>query len=403
MLSVEEALERVVAEAGSQPVVGINLEDALELYLAEGVSADMDSPPFDKSMMDGYAIRTIDAPGGKAALERIGRVDAGQVSTLALRPGAAIEIMTGAPIPAGADAVVMVERTRLNGAIVSIDDAKLHAGQNILPRAREYARGQEVLSPGHRLGPAQIGLLAAVGRLRPRVFRRPNIAILSTGDEIVEPSEKPGPSQIRNSNASTLAAMAMRAGARVDRLGIAGDNEKVLRTKVEKGFDADILLLSGGVSAGQKDFVPRVLDDLAVRKIFHGVAFKPGKPLWFGRRLDTLVFGLPGNPVSALACFEVFVRTALRARQHAADPLPTMIRLPLASDFPYSTRRPTYHPAKVRSTAEGLSIEPLNWAGSPDLLALTKADALVVLPVGERFYHAGEQLSVLWIANGRDG
>lgn len=402
MLSVEEALDRVIAEAGSQTVIAVNLEDSLGLHLADSVASDLDSPPFDKSMMDGYAVRSIDLVGGSGTLERIGRVDAGQTSPKVLAPGSAIEIMTGAPIPAGADAVVMVEHTTVDGTVVTIDDPALQVGQNILPRASEYGSGQQVLSVGHRLGPAELGLLAGVGCTRPRVYRRPTIAILSTGDEIVEPWEKTGPSQIRNSNESTLAALAVRAGARVERLGIVRDDERALRRQVAKGFESDVLLLSGGVSAGQKDFVPAVLDDLAVRNVFHGVAFKPGKPLWFGRRLDTLVFGLPGNPVSVLACFEVFVRTALRARQHAAVPKPRMLSVPLASDFSYPTRRPTYHPARVKSTNAGLMVEPLPWIGSADLRTLTEANALVVLPTGDPIHRAGDRLSVMLVRDWND-
>lgn len=395
MLTVEEALDRIVAEAGEQPAVAVELPLALDLAIAEPVVADADSPPFDKSLMDGYAVRTADLPGGKGRLRRVGEILAGQTPVAPVRAGEAVQIMTGAPVPPGADAVVMVERTRLEADLVDFDDADLHVGQFIMPRGREYARGEVVLEPGARIRPAEMGLLAAVGCIRPKVYRRPTIAIVSTGDEIVPPDQTPGPGRIRNSNESTIAALAERAGAVVRRLGIAGDDAQSLMERIGEGLKSDVLLLSGGVSAGKRDLVPGVLSDLGVRTILHGVAFKPGKPLYFGRKDDSLVFGLPGNPVSVLCCFEVFVQTALRARRRSADPRPCMAPLPLAADFRYSTRRPTYHPAKVAVGPAGLVVEPVSWYGSPDLRALTKANALVVFPPGEGNYRAGDALATL--------
>jgi molybdopterin molybdotransferase len=395
MLTVEEALDRIVAEAGEQPVLAVDLPLALDLVLAEPVVADADSPPFDKSLMDGYAVRTADLPGGKGRLRRVGEILAGQTPAAPVREGEAVQIMTGAPTPPGADAVVMVERTRLDADLVEFDDPDLHVGQFIMPRGREYSRGETVLEPGARIGPAEMGLLAAVGCVRPKVHRRPTVAIVSTGDEIVPPDQTPGPGQIRNANESTLAALAERAGAVVRRLGVAGDDAQALMEKIGEGLKSDVLLLSGGVSAGKRDLAPGVLADLGVRTVFHGVAFKPGKPLYFGRKDHTLVFGLPGNPVSVLCCFEVFVQTALRARRRSPDPRPHLAPLPLAADFRYATRRPTYHPAKVSIGPVGLVVAPVSWYGSPDLRALTKANALVVFPSGEGNYRAGDALATL--------
>lgn len=395
MLSVEEALDRILADAGSQPVVVTDLADALGLVLAQPVSADIDSPPFHKSLMDGFAVRATDLPSGRGKLTQIGELLAGQTPSTSVGPGQAVQIMTGAPIPTGADSVVMIERTTLDGDVVTVTDPEFQVGQNIMPRGREFAADETVLAPGHRIGPAELGLLAAVGCVRPNVYRRPQIAIVSTGDEIVAPDEFPGPGKIRNSNESTLAAAARQIGADPVRLGIVGDNEQDMKERIGEGLKSDVLILSAGVSAGKRDLVPGVLDSLGVRQILHGVAFKPGKPLWVGCRENTLVFGLPGNPVAVLCCFEVFVKTALRARQGLADPKPKMAPMPLAVDFCYSTRRTTYHPARTRITQGGLAVEPVSWYGSPDLRALTFADALVVIPPGSGPHRAGDVLSVL--------
>ena len=402
MLSIEEALAKIIEHAGRQAATKINLEDALGLTLAEAVHADFDSPPFTKSMMDGFAIRGADLPAGKGSLKRIGEVSAGQSSSRTVEAGQAIQIMTGAPLPVGADSVVMVERTKLAGDVVTIDDAEFATGQNVFAQGSEYTKGEEVLSSGAMIGPAEMGLLASVGVVRPTVYRAPRIAILSTGDEIVPAHEKPGPNQIRNSNEWTLAALAKQAGAVVERLGIASDDERDLKEKIRKGLEADVLLLSGGVSAGKRDLVPRILEELSVIEIFHGINFKPGKPMWFGKRLDSIVFGLPGNPVSVLACFEVFVRTALNVRQGNLSPKPQMMSLPLRSDIIYPTRRVTYHPARIVSSPTGPIIEPAAWQGSADLRGLTKANALVVFPIGDGIHRAGDKLSVLPLS-GRGG
>jgi molybdopterin molybdotransferase len=289
----------------------------------------------------------------------------------------------------------MIERTKLEADQVMIDDGEFAVGQNIMPQGLEYRRGEEVLHPGCRLGPAELGLLASVGQIEPLVFRRPRLAILSTGDEVCPANQTPGPNQIRNSNEWTLYAACLRAGAEVRLLGIARDDETDLKSKIAQGLAADVLLLSGGVSTGKRDLVPRMLQALGVDEIFHGVAFKPGKPLWFGRREGTLVFGLPGNPVSVLCCFEVFVQTALRVRQGSPNPFPPMIDARLAEDVNYPTRRTTYHPAWLDREGETVTVRPVTWKGSPDLRALINANALVVFPEGPGQYAKGDCLKVL--------
>jgi molybdopterin molybdotransferase len=373
----------------------------LGLILAEGVASDLDMPPYDKAMMDGYAVRSADVAGQKA-LQIIEEVTAGQTPRLPLGAGQATRIMTGAPVPADADAVVQVEHTRtLEPNRVVVERGPVAPNQNILRRGREMQAGQVVLPAGIRLRAQEFGVLATVGKTSVQVHPAPCVAVLSTGDEIVDASRKPGPGQIRNGNGPMLAAQTLSAGARPIPLGIAPDTLEGLRPPLEEGLRHDVLILSGGVSAGKLDLVPGVLQEMGVQAHFHKVAMKPGKPVFFGIRGQTLVFGLPGNPVSSFVCFELFVRPALRRLAGESSPLPRVIPAVLAAEFAYRTDRPTYHPARLSTDAEGRSIvKPVPWFGSPDLLGLTRANALLMIPVGEHRYAGGERMQVLPLDEG---
>lgn len=398
MLSVAEALERIVAHAGRQRTVRCSLREALGLVLAEPVASDLDSPPFDKSLMDGFAVRNADMSAGTAELALLGEIAAGMVVDRPLEPGGTYQIMTGAALPPGAEAVVVVEKSHAEGGRIFLEDPGFKPGQNVMRRGEEMKRDQVVLEPGALIGPPEVGLLAAVGRTEPLVHARPTVAVLSTGDEIVPPAQKPGPGQIRNSNESTLLALSARDGMPATSLGIVKDDEAELSERIEEGLKFDLLLLTGGVSAGKRDLVPATLGRHGVQKVLHHVAFKPGKPIWFGIHQGGLVFGLPGNPVSVLVCYELFVRTALRARQGRQQPLPIERPANLAVDFHYPTGRPTYHPARVEVRDGRTLLEPVDWFGSPDLRALSAANALVVLPAGNEPMKAGRPVSYLPLA-----
>jgi molybdopterin molybdotransferase len=401
LLSVSEAQAIVLREARSRAAVETPLTPAaLGLVLAADVASDMDMPPHDKSMMDGYAVRRDDLPDGRGVLRVVEEITAGQTPRHVLGAGEAARIMTGAPIPAGADAVVIVERTRqLDGGRVQIEDRPPEPGQNILPRGREMRAGEVVLAAGSVLRPQELGLLATVGRPSALLVPAPRVAVLSTGDELVEAPAVPGPGQIRNSNGPMLAALAARAGTVALSLGIARDRLDSLRPLVEQGLKADMLVLSGGVSAGVLDLVPGVLAEAGVMAHFHKVAMKPGKPVLFGSRDDggrrTLVFGLPGNPVSTLACFALFVRPALRRLAGHADAGPRTVPAVLAEDFSYRTDRPTYHPARLEVSPAGWRVRPVPWFGSADLRGLAKADALLPLPAGDHRHRAGQAFDVV--------
>lgn len=408
ILSVTDAQRRILEQVRPLPAVTSRLKpDAVGLVLAEDVTSDLDMPPFDKAMMDGYAIHSVDVSEGNAELVVIEEVTAGRVPRLSVGQGQATRIMTGAPIPTGADAVVMVEKTRsLDGGRIRIDGGA-KPGQNILRRAKEMRQGEVVLHAGARLRPQEFGLLALVGKTTVQVRPAPSVAILPTGDEIVDPSETPGPGQIRNSNGPMLLAQAVRAGGSPTLLGIARDTVESLRSLMGEGLQANVLVLSGGVSAGKLDLVPGVLAELGVRIDFHKVEMKPGKPMLFGvkdhgvERPATLVFGLPGNPVSALVCFELFVRPAIRVLM-ALPPGPRFVRATLGEDYAYRTDRPTYHPARLEATDAGWRVDAVPWFGSPDLRGVTPANAFVLLPAGDRQHRAGDVLPVLMVEDVAD-
>jgi molybdopterin molybdotransferase len=404
MIDVAQALKLVLEHAAPLPAGSLPAIDALGLTLAADVVSDIDSPPHDKAMVDGYAVIAADLSGGTAELAVIEEVAAGSTPTLSVRPGQATRIMTGAPLPEGADCVVMVERTELSDAsaeaeTVRIDDDSIRPGANILRRAYCLSQGQRVLERGHVIRGIEVGLLAEVGCQRVSVTPRPRVAMLSTGDELVDADTKPAAGQIRNSNSPMLLALARSAGAIAVDLGIARDKQAELETKIAAGLEFDVLLLSGGVSAGKYDYTPQVLAKLGVEQVFHKVALKPGKPLWFGvlRREahSTLVFGLPGNPVSSFVCFELFVRPAIHRLMGIAEETTGSQSARLAKPYSYRTQRPIYHPARCYPQEGALAVEILPWKGSADMLTVTQANCLALLPVGENQWEVGQAIEVL--------
>ncbi len=403
MVTVSAAQHLVLQQAQPLPPAPIPLNTAaLGLIVAEDIASDLDLPPFDKALMDGYAVRTMDLANGPAVLTVVEEITAGQTPRLTIGPGQATRVMTGAPVPAGTDAVVMVERTRMleDGRVQIEEAAPPRPGQNILPRGREMRCREIVLAAGARLRPQEVGLLASVGRTTVQVYPAPVVAVLVTGDELVEPNLTPGPGQIRNSNGPMLLAQVRRGGGVPRWLGIARDRLDYLRPLVAEGLRADVLVLSGGVSAGKLDLVPGILTELGVEAHFHKVEIKPGKPVLFGTRPNvfgppTLVFGLPGNPVSALVCFELFVRPAIQRLRGEINPGPRMVQAVLEEDFAYRTDRPTYHPAMLQASEAGYRVRPVPWFGSADLRGLAAANAFVLFPVGDHRHPAGRAFPVL--------
>lgn len=393
MLDVTAAREIVIRHAKPlAPRAEWLCPDLLGEVLAEEVTADIDSPPFDKSMMDGYAVRTSDLLTPGIALRVVDEIRAGASHTSHVGLGEAVRVFTGAPIPFSADAVVKQEDATPNGEEVVINTALMSPGLNIMPRGKEMKAGQVVLPAGTVLTPVVFGILAACGRTSVTLTRRPlpRVGVLATGDELVGADRRPSAGEIRNTNGPMLCAMAVRAGTMCDDYGIAGDDAH-LQSRVEDALSADIVVISGGVSVGKYDLVPDVLKSLGVEIHFHTVRMKPGKPLLFGTLGDKLVFGLPGNPVSAAVGFELFVRPAIDIMCGRTGLGPKELHLPLSEPLAARHDRPTYHPAVLGPD----SVRPLPWQGSADLRALLPANGYVVLPPGEVSYSAGELVSVI--------
>jgi molybdopterin molybdotransferase len=396
MLSVDEALAAVLREAKPLPAEEVALDAALSRVLAEDIAADRDLPPFDRSAMDGYALRAADVAGAPCALEVVGEVRAGDWPTLELRAGQAAKIMTGAPLPPGATAVQQVEKTRALDEFRVTILAPVEERQNVAPRGSEVRAGDRVLERGRPIDPAAIAVLAATGHDRVQVARRPRVAVLVTGDEIVDVAAAPLPSQIRNSNGPAVAAQARLAGASVRLLGIAPDRPDATLEALRDGLaGSDVLVVSGGVSAGDYDLVEPALAELGTTIFFTGVAIKPGAPLVFGRAGETLVFGLPGNPVSAQVTFDLFARAALLGLQGARVTSRPRLGVELATAFKNRSGRRCHLPARVRYEDGRLVARGLRSSGSGDLVAHARANALVVLEAERRQAAEGEHAEAL--------
>ncbi len=401
MISVEEAIGVVINKSAPLPVESVALADALGRVLAEDTSADSDLPPFDRAQMDGYAVRSEDLRETPARLRVVGESAAGKGWRGTLRAGEAVRIMTGAPLPEGADSVQQVELTREteDGEYVTIERAT-EAGQFYATRASEIASGERVLTSGEEITAARAAALAAFGRARVRVRRRPRVGVLATGTELVPVEETPGEDQIRDSNTYSLAAYARLAGADVERLPFAGDDPALLRREIEGAASrADLLVLSGGVSMGRYDFTKDALRALGAEIFFERVALRPGKPTVFARLRgghDTLVFGLPGNPVSVSVTFNLFARTALRALQGVTDPAPAEEFAVLARAAKGTAERASYLPARLSTNEEGRQLaEVLKWGGSSDFVAFAQATALAIIPAGVKIVDAGRVVRVV--------
>lgn len=401
MLTVAEARAAVLAHAWPLLPRKVRLSDALGLRLDDDVRADLDLPPFDKALVDGFAVRSDDvAAEGPRALRIVETIFAGQTPTKPIGPGEATEIMTGAPLPDGSDAVVMIEKTARPDPNHVVVTGPIAPGQNRLVRGREMTKGEVVVPAGAILDAPCLGVLASVGAAEVSAWPRPSVAIIATGDEIVDFDRSPGPGQIRNSNSVLLAAMAEQSGAVGRAWPIVRDRPDELRDAFRDALGrSDILIISGGVSAGQRDLVPAALAEAGVHPIFHKVRVKPGKPLWFGvgpRNSDgvsPLVFGLPGNPVSGLVSFLLFVRPALAILAGRDADEGSTVALPLAIPYRHADDRDVYRPARL--VEGGTKVEPLTWAGSSDLRGVASGNGFAIFPAGERMYQEGVRIGFL--------
>lgn len=368
--------------------------------LAENISADRDFPPFPRATRDGYAVRSADLATLPAALRIVGEVRAGSRLAELLGRGEAAEIMTGAPVPDGADAVVMVEHAARQGASVVVERA-VAAGENIVPTGSEARAGQLLLPHGTRMGFAEIAVAAGVGKAQVNIYSSPRVGILSTGDEVVEVEAHPGPSQIRNSNSYSLSAQVEAAGAEPVRLPIAPDDPVVLKHLIEEGLGLDLLLLTGGVSMGKYDLVEPVLAEFGAEFFFTGAQIQPGRPVVFGRARRgpdvsaTYFFGLPGNPVSTMVTFEIFVRPLLDALCGAPPRKLQFLQARLGAEIQTKTGLTRFLPARLSGEFERTEVELVRWQGSGDAAAMARANCFLVVPPDRERLAAGEMVSVL--------
>lgn len=381
-------IDRVTGARVLPAIDDAGLDCAAGRVLARDARADRDYPPLARSVRDGFAVQAATTPG---VLRVIGEVRAGEVFPGRVDAGQAVEIMTGAPLPQGADAVVMVEHVTREGELVRIDrEAK--PGQFINPQGSEARNGEVIQPAGKRLDYSSVALLATIGVTRVPVYHKPHVALLATGDEIVEPDQKPEDYQIRNSNVYSLAAQVARAGGEASILPVAKDEYQATRSLIERGLDADLLLLSGGVSAGKYDLVESVLADLGAEFFFDRVLIQPGQPLVFGRVRDKFFFGLPGNPASTMVTFELFARAALELLGGQSESMLPITLAPLATDFRHKPGLTRFLPALLSS--DGI-LTPEPWQGSSDVPALSRANAFLVADADREQWKAGELIQVL--------
>jgi molybdenum cofactor synthesis domain-containing protein len=400
MLPVQEAIRIVKEQTRVLPPERVALGDALGRVLGEDVFADSDLPPFDRAQMDGYAVRAEDTRGVPVRLRVVGEAAAGRGWHRTMKAGEAVRIMTGAPVPDGADSVQKVEVTREfkdgEATLVQIAEATV-PGQFIVNRGTEIRSGEVVLRAGEAINAARMAALASFGYAKVKVGARPRVAVLATGTELVAVEARPGQDQIRDSNSYSLGAYAEVAGARVERMPLAGDDPELLKREIaEAAARSDALILSGGVSMGVYDFTKAALLALNAEMFFERVALRPGKPTVFARLGQTLVFGLPGNPVSVSVTFNLFARTALLAMQGARDAALIEEWAVLGAAVKGAIERESYLPASLRTDQDGrLLSEPLKWGGSSDFVAFAQATALIIVPQGVRTMDAGTNVRVV--------
>ncbi len=397
VLSFEKALLTVKEKLSGwikPQIESVALECAWRRVLAEDVTADRDYPPFNRSTRDGYAVQAGDTQSATARLTLKGEVPAGYSFHGKVSRGECVQVMTGAPVPEGADAVVMLEHTKALGTEIEILRSVV-VQENIVQQGSEAARGTEVLRRGTRLGAGDLALLASVGKDPVAVFCQPMVAVLATGDEIISVDGRPDWFQVRDSNSKMLAAGIQAAGGVPRLMGIAPDKKGNLRRKLQECFEADLVLIAGGVSAGKYDYVESVLGELGAEFFFDGVMIRPGKPVVFGGANGKLFFGLPGNPVSAFVTFCIFALPAIRWAGGESFDFPVPLKARLEGPIRNRGGMTRFIPSRICEKGGEAIVHPVDWQGSGDLAGLARADSFVVVhPDGPEVIPAGEWVDV---------
>jgi molybdopterin molybdotransferase len=401
MISADQALAQVLGSVTPLGIERIPLRQAAGRIVAEEIRSDREIPAFDNSAMDGYAVRAADVAGASdrspRRLKVTQTVAAGSMPTVKVGAGEAVRIMTGAPVPQGADSIVPVERTRSSGDTVEIMAEPAH-GEFVRPSGEDLRVGELVMAPGKRLSPSDIGMLASLNHAMVDVWRRPRVSILATGDELVDIDQIPTGAQIVNSSAYALAAAVEECGGEAVILKVARDNPEEIRARLFEGAAMDAMLSTGGVSAGDFDHVKAILDQLGMRTMFHGVAQKPGRPLKYGLIGQRPIFGLPGNPVSTLVCFYLYARPALlKMGGHSALGLPR-VTARCAADIKIANNLTEFVRVRLERREGEVYALPAGSQGSNILSALSRADGLLVGPARESLLKTGAQATVLLLS-----
>jgi molybdopterin molybdotransferase len=411
VLTFEEARHTVEVHASRLSPTGnetVDLLHASDRVLAESITADRDIPPFPRSTRDGYAVRAVDLADLPAHLKIVGEIKAGPAANQlqsVVNSGETFSIMTGAPVPQGADSVVMVEYTSADGDQVEVTRT-VSSGENIVPQGAEARQGSLLLDCGTKLNETSIALAASVGKSKVQVFTRPRVAVLTTGDEIVQIDDEPGPSQIRNSNSYSLAVQIQQAGGEPILLAIAPDEKRRLRQLIEEGLQADLLLMTGGVSMGRYDLVEQVLAEMHAEFFFTGAKIQPGRPVVFGRvthdvshirqeSAQRYFFGLPGNPISTMVTFELFVRPLLEALAGMSPRPLNFLHARLKSEIRVKAGLRRFLPGILSGQYEDSQVELIPWHGSGDIAARSRSNSLVVIPPDKEHIAAGEWIAIM--------
>jgi molybdopterin molybdotransferase len=398
MISVDKALGIILENVFSLDTVTTGINSAFGRVLAEDIVSDIDIPPFNKSAMDGYAVRASDLSDVPSSLKVIDSISAGSISRKKLQPGTCVKIMTGAPVPEGADAVVMIEDTELvSDASVSFTK-KVKPGQNVCTRGEDVTKGTTILRKGTVIKGPEIAVCASVGRVFINVVRTPTVGIVSTGSEIVEPSHPLEVGKIRNSNGPMLESLVKGTGFSAEYLGLVRDNEDELSEVMARGFMKDVLLLSGGVSMGDYDLIPEILEKQGAQVLFHKVRVKPGKPLLFAKKDVCQIFGIPGNPVSNFTTFFMFIKPALFKMMGRSDYLPEFIDAMLATDFANTSKRVLVVPSSCWVERGMFNVTPFMLNGSADIAGCIGANCLSIMEEG--VHKRGERIRVLLLGDG---
>ncbi len=394
LLSYEEAIERVLQGVPRPLKESLPLQQGLGRVLARTISANMPLPPFRKSFMDGYALRTADVQDSPSRLKVVSTSAAGASTTAKVGKGEAVQIMTGAPVPAGADAVQMVEKTRAEGhSVVILESVEL--GAHIAEAGSEIQQNEHALKAGTVIGSQEIALLATFGHSQVEVYCQPRVSVIATGDELVEIDAMPGFGKIRNSNAYMLWAQCRELGMDIEVQPIVRDEPKKIRDAIMHGLKSDLVILTGGVSMGEFDYVHRVLAEEEVQIFFHKVAIKPGKPVLVGAKGNKMVFGLPGNPISSFLTFELFAKPAILKWSGKRPQGLLKVVAVLDAEIRHKPGRLFFKPAYVVSTPSGFSVTPIETRGSADVVGFAKANALITLPATGVDLVKGAALEVL--------